>query len=66
MGTYEENARRPVIFDFRNNVENTRQTEHTGSFFSDEAKNFDAWKDLHEENLDTQVIREQNKTDRVR
>lgn len=66
MYRYKEDARRPVVFDFRNNVENTRRAEHTGSFFSDAAKDYDAWKDLHEEDLDTQVVREQNKPDRVR
>lgn len=34
MYGYKENGKRPVVFDFRNNVENTRRTEHTGSFFS--------------------------------
>ena len=66
MYRYKENGKRPVVFDFRNNVENTRRAEHTGSFFSDAAKDYDAWKDLHEENLDTQVVREQNKTERIR
>ena len=66
MYRYKENGKRPVVFDFRNNVENTRRAEHTGSFFSDAAKDYDAWKDLHEEDLDTQVVREQNKPDRVR
>lgn len=66
MYRYKENGKRPVVFDFRNNVENTRRAEHTGSFFSDAAKDYDAWKDIEEENQDTQVIREQNKTERVR
>lgn len=66
MYRYKENGKRPVVFDFRNNVENTRRAEHTGSFFSDAAKDYDAWKDLHEENLDTQVVREQKNTERVR
>ncbi len=66
MYRYKENGKRPVVFDFRNNVENTRRAEHTGFFFSDAAKDYDAWKDLEEEDLDTQVIREQNKTEKVR
>ena len=66
MYRYKENGKRPVVFDFRNNVENTRRAEHTGSFFSDAAKDYDAWNDLEEENQTTQVIREQNKTERVR
>ena len=66
MYRYKENGKRPVVFDFRNNVENTRRAEHTGSFFSDAAKDYDAWKDLEDENQTTQVIREQNKTERVR
>ena len=65
MGLYKEGGRRSVVFDFRNNVENTRRAEHTGSFFSDAAKDYDAWKDL-EEDLDTQVIHEQKNTERVR
>ena len=66
MYRYKENGRRPVVFDFRNNVENTRRAEHTDSFFSNAAKDYDAWEDLEEVNQDTQVIREQNKTERIR
>ena len=66
MYRYKENGKRPVVFDFRNNVENTRRAEHTGSFFSDAAKDYDAWKDLEEENQTTQVIREQKNTERFR
>ena len=40
MGTYKENGRRPVIFDFRNNVVNTRKG-NIDNFFTKEKEDYD-------------------------
>ena len=66
MGLYKENGRRPVVFDFRNNVENTNRSTSTRSFFGEAAKDYDNWKDLEEESAPTQVVRESDKEEKFR
>ena len=66
MGLYKEGGRRPVVFDFRNNVENTNRSTSTRSFFGEAAKDYDNWKDLEEESLDSQTIRDTDKEEKLR
>ena len=66
MGLYKEGGRRPVVFDFRNNVENTNRSTSTRSFFGEAAKDYDNWKELEEESLDSQTIRDTDKKEKLR
>jgi len=62
MGLYKEGGRRPVVFDFRNNVENTNRSTSTRNFFGEAAKDYNNWK----ESTQPQVVRESDKDEKLR
>ena len=62
----EEGCCQPVVFDFRNNVENVNRSSHTRNFFKEAARDYDAWKDLEEESAQPHVVRESDKEEKFR